>query len=197
MELFIEKARLSFANGLFTASAFEEGSEPKYGADFILAPGSKVYEVQADGKRKPIDIKAAELAVANEAWKGKGQEMLDDFEASKKALRVGNKRKNKNGEIYAGYEGNMYVTAKNKTRPGLYNADKSPVTEEDGVLYSGCYVNVRLSLYPNTKPKTRGVFAGLKGVQFAGHGEAFGGAAKASANEFDDVSEGVDAEDFA
>lgn len=196
MELMITNARVSFANGLFTAQSVEGGG-PKFGADFIIMPDSKVYKIGDDGKKSEISLKEAELEVANEAWKGKGKDMLEDLEASKKAIRNGNKRKNKSGDIYEGYEDRTYITAKNKQRPTLINADRSPVTEEDGVIYSGCYVNVRLSLYANTKPTSKGVFAGLKGVQFSKAGDAFGGGARASADEFDDVSAGSDAEDFA
>ena len=42
----------------------------------------------------------------------------------------------------------------------------------------------------------KGVFAGLKGVQFVKDGDAFGGGAPAAATEFD-VVEGADAADFA
>ena len=196
MELYIANARVSFANGLYKASAFEAGQEEKYGADFIITDTAQVYEVKPDGTKVKTTLKAAELAVANDAWKGKGTTVLEDLEASKKAYRNGNKRKNKNGEVYEGYEGNWYITAKNKTRPTLLDAQRQPVTEEDGTIYSGCYVNVRLSLYANTKPATKGVFAGLKGVQFAGHGDAFGGGGAARADEFD-VVEGATADDIA
>lgn len=201
MKLQVSNARIAFAHGLFKASAFEEGQTPKFGADFILTPTSKVYEITkaADGsvKRTETTMPAAMLAVANEAWKGRGKEMLDDFEASKKSYRNGNKRLDKAGEVYDGYEDAWYVTAKSPTRPSLFDADGTPTSEEDGVIYSGCYVHVSFDLYANTKPKTRGVFAGLTGVKFARDGDAFGGGAKAAAGDFDDLGDGADAGDLA
>lgn len=198
MKLMIQNARVSFANGLFTATALEEGQTKKFGADFIIDDKTTVLEVRADGSKVKTTLKAAELAVANEAKKGKGQEWLDDLEASKKSYRNGNKRKNKSGEVYEGYEGRWYVTAKNATRPTLLDKGRQPVTEEDGVIYSGCYVNVSMDLYANTVPKRQGVFAGLKGVQFAGDGDSFGGGGgTARADEFDEVTEGADADDIA
>lgn len=197
MKLMIQNARVSFANGLYKASAFEAGQAEKFGADFILTDKTTVLEVRADGTKVKTTLKAAELAVANEAWKGKGASMLEDLEASKKAYRNGNKRKNKNGEVYEGYEGNWYITAKNTQRPTLLDKARQPVTEEDGIIYSGCFVNVSIDLYANTKPATKGVFAALKGVQFAGDGEAFGGGGTARADEFDEVTEGADADDIA
>jgi hypothetical protein len=201
MKLQISNTRVAFAHGLFKASAFEEGQTPKYGCDFILTPSSKVYEVTkaADGsiKRTETTLKKAELAVADEAWKGKGKEMLENFEASKKAVRDGNKRLDKSGEVYDGYENSWYVTAKSASRPPLYDAEGNTTTEEDGVIYSGCFVHVSLDLYANTKPKTRGVFAGLTGVRFARDGDAFGGGGKASADDMAGLDGGADAEDLA
>lgn len=189
MKIRISNCRVSFAEQLFNAKAFEEGQTPKYGADFIIMPDSKVETQNADGKWSPITMKAAELQVANEAWKGKGQQMLDDFEASKKSFRNGNKRTNKDGDVYDGYEDRWYVTAKSPTRVTLLGRNKEPVSAEDGIIYSGCRVDVTFDLYANTKPKTRGVFAGLTGVRFRADDEAFGGGRKATADDFDDLSD--------
>jgi hypothetical protein len=196
-QLFITNARISFANGLFEASSLEPNQTPKFGADFILQPDSKVFEIDAQGNRKPTTLKQAELEVATETWKANGAKMLASLEPSKRAVRDGSLRVNKNGDVYDGYEGNTYVTAKSATRPTVIDADKTPLSQSDGRIYSGCYVNVRLDLYGNAVPAKKGVFAGLKGVQFARDGDAFGGGAPARADEFDDVSEGADAADIA
>lgn len=189
--------RLSFANGLFTASSMEEGQQKKYGADFIITPDSKVLLVSADGTKKPTTMAAAMLLEANLGWKGKGAPVLAALEASKKCYRDGSLKLTGTGEARDGYDGNWYVTAKNATRPGTFDAARRPVTQEDGVLYSGCYVNAIVELYSNTQPTKKGVFASLLGVQFVGDGDSFGGGRAAGADEFDDVTEGAGAEDFA
>ena len=195
MKIYISDARTSFANGLFTASAMEDGQTPKFGADFILEPGvSTVFKV-VDGKKVPTTMDAIMLEVANDTWKGKGKAMLDALEASKKCYRNGNTRLKKDGEPYAGYEGNMYVTAKNKSRPTVLNRDKSALTEEDGVIYSGCYVHASIEIYGMSDPKRKGVHATLGGVMFSKDGEAFGGGAPASASDFDDIGD-IGADDF-
>lgn len=196
MKLHLNNVRVSFANGLYKASAFEAGQQEKYGADFILQPDSVVLRVNPDGSKTKTTIKEAELAVATEAWKANGAKMLATLEGSKKSIRDGNKRTNNSGEVYEGYEGNTYVTAKSPTRPLLIDQGRQPVTEDDGVIYSGCYVNAIIELYANTKPATKGVFAGLKGVQFVRDGDSFGGGAPAKADEFDAV-DGAAAGDFA
>ena len=197
MKIMITNARIAFAHGLFTASALEEGQQPKYGADFIIQDDSVVTEIKADKSKVKTTMKEAMLTVANEAWKGKGASMLEDLEASKKCYRNGNKRVNKSGDTYEGFEDHWYVTAKSASRPGTYNRDRSPVTKDDGVIYSGCYVTVIFDLYANTDPKRKGVFAGLTGVQFIKDGDSFGGGGVAKADEFEDLSSGSDAGDLA
>lgn len=197
MKLHLNNVRVSFANGLYKASAMQAGQQEKFGADFILQPDSVVLRVNADGSKTKTTLKDAELAVATEAWKANAGKILASLEDSKKSIRDGSKRVNKAGDLYEGYEGNWYVTAKSPTRPLLVNQHRQPVTEEDGTIYSGCYVNAIVELYANTQPTKKGVFAGLKGVQFVRDGDAFGGGAPAAANEFDDVTEGADAGDFA
>ncbi len=204
IKLKVTNTRVGFAHGLFKASAFEEGQQAKYGADFILTTESKVFKQNADKTWTETTLKAAQLEVANEAWKGKGADVLEDLEASKKAIRNGNKRKNKDGEVYEGYADSTYITAKAATKPKLFdrrpkNADgtENLVTEESGIIYSGCYVNVTFDLYANTKPQFKGVFAGLTGAQFVKDGDSFGGGGSAKADDFDDLGDGADAGDMA
>lgn len=192
MKIMLTNARVSFANGLFNATALEQGQTPKFGADFIIEADTKAYSItETDGQKikKATTMDAAMLAVANEAWKGRGEAMLKTLESSKKSYRDGNLRTNKAGEVYAGYEDCMYVTAKNQVRPGLFDKDgKTQLVEADGRLYSGCYVNVSFDLYAMTDPKKKGVFAKLLGVQFSADGEAFAGGSVSNGDEFEDLA---------
>lgn len=195
MKIRISNCRVSFAEQLFVAKAFEEGQTPKFGADFIIMPDSRVEYQNAEGSWVAITMRAAELQVANDAWKGKGQQMLDDLEASKKAYRNGNKRTNRDGEVYDGYEDTWYVTAKSASRVTILGRNREPITQEDGIIYSGCRVDMTFDLYANTKPKTRGVFAGLTGVRFRADDEAFGGGRKASPDDFENLGDTGDDDD--
>lgn len=195
IKIHIENARLSFANGLFTKSAAVEGAALKYGADFIVDAATKVYLVDPQGKKTPTTLAAAEKLVAADAWKAAGEKMLASLEASKRSVRSGDLKLNKAGEQVPGYAGNQYVTAKSEAQPRLLHRDKTPLTRDDGVLYSGCRVYAIVELYANTAPGKKGVFAGLKGVQFMADDEAFGGGAPASADEFEQLAP-ADAGDF-
>lgn len=195
-KLILVGARISFAEGLFTPKALEDNQTPKYGADFIIEADTKVLLVKADGTKTTTTLKDAELLVAKEAWKGKAETVLESLERSKKAHRNGNFRVNKSGEVYDGYEDKWYVTAKSSRAPTVIDSDKSPLTARDGKPYSGCYVIAHMDIYANGEGTKRGVFAGLTGVQFYKHGDAFGGGAPASVDDFDDLSEGAGADDL-
>lgn len=74
--------------------------------------------------------------------------------------------------------GNWVLTASNQNKPQVLNSTLEPLSEEDGVIYAGCLVNAIVSFYVSKKtPKNpiQRVCANLHKVQFAGHGEAFGG----------------------
>jgi len=81
------------------------------------------------------------------------------------------------------------VSARSKTRPTVLNRDKTPVAEADGVLYGGCYVNALLDVWAQDNAFGKRINATLKGVQFVRDGDAFGGGAPASADDFPDESE--------
>jgi hypothetical protein len=180
-------ARVAFAQQLFQAEAFEEGKTPKFGADFLLTPGSQVVKV-VDGKAVPTTMEAVMQEVANEAWKGKGAQMLASLEASKKCFRNGDLRVTRAGDPYEGYEGIWYVSAKNKRRPTIVDRDgKTPLTEADGRPYSGSYVVAVIEVYAITDPAKKGVHAALMGVQFSKDGDAFSGGGVASPDEFEDL----------
>ena len=83
------------------------------------------------------------------------------------------------GEILAeknsAYKGCYILEANSTKRPVVINRNKSAVAEEDGIIYSGCYVNASLAAAGYTFGKmTKGVKAYLNGVQFVKDGERFG-----------------------
>lgn len=199
----LQNVRLAFAQQLFVPSSVEEGKDPKYGCDSLLVPGHTVVKAVVEGsgenaKTKWVtsDMKSILLEVANDAMKGKGQAWLDALENSKRCYRDGSLRVTKSGDQYEGYEGIWYVAAKNKARPLIVDVNKTPLTQADGKPYSGCYANVLIEVYAITDPKRKGVHASIKGVQFVKDGDAFGGGAPASPDEFDELSDGAAAADL-
>ena len=92
---------------------------------------------------------------------------------------------------YDGFPGNLYVSARSTTRPLVINNDKSPLTEQDGKPYAGCYVNASIELWAQDNNYGKRVNASLRGVQFLRDGDAFAGGGAASEDEFDDISQGA------
>ena len=89
---------------------------------------------------------------------------------------------------YQGYENMWALKASTKKRPLVIDRDKTPLTEEDNVLYAGCFVNAKVSIYAYTNSYGSFVAAQLEAVQFAKDGESFGGGGGASVDDFDDIS---------
>lgn len=89
------------------------------------------------------------------------------------------------------YAGHWYLKATSTHRPGLVNADKSPIAEDDGAFYAGCYARAQIRAYAYDQAGNRGVSFDLQNVQKLRDGEPFSG--RDSAEEaFDAVSGGGD-----
>lgn len=178
MKLSLKNVRLAFPD-LFTAKAFEEGQEPKYGATLLIpAAGSQVKE-----------INAAILSAATEKWGAKAKTTLDSIKNNP------NKYCFQNGDLkedYDGYAGHMSLSAKNAVRPLVLDRDKSPLTQADGRPYAGCYVNASVEIWIQDNKWGKGVRASLRGVQFFKDGDAFSGGAPASEDEFEEHGDDTD-----
>lgn len=105
---------------------------------------------------------------------------------------------------YDGYEGNLVLSANCQggetepecVKPQVFTADRVEVTDSaKNPIYSGCYVNALVEIYADSRFGD-GVFAKLVGIQFDHDGDAFG-TAKAKADDFEAVSNGATADEFA
>lgn len=181
MKIKLSNVRLSFP-GLFRPEPFKPGDPPKYKATFLVEKGSEQHK----------QVEAAILAAAREKWGAKAEKILASIRNNP------NKFCYQDGDTkaYDGYEGNFALAAKNALRPTVIDRDRTPLAEDDGKPYAGCYVNglVDIFAYENSG---NGISASLMGVQFAGDGDAFAGGGVANADDFDDVSTGADADTLA
>lgn len=174
-EIRLNNVRLAFPK-LWTAEPFPGGNDPTpyFSATFILP------------KNHP-QIKALEALMARiaiEKWgPAKGPQVLKAAKAIGKVfLRDGDAKADQDG-----FEGNMFISARSKTRPTTFDNLRAPVTEADGIIYGGCYVNAVISCFAYVKGNN-GLGAGLKGVQFHGKGDAFaGGGTPADEDDFDEI----------
>ena len=182
MKLKLNNVRLAFP-ALFEAKTVNGEGEPAFSAVYLIDP--------TDPQVKTIE--ATMLAVAKEKWGIKGEAQL-------KALRAAGKSCLNDGDLkadYAGFAGMLFLSARGKTRPLVLDADKTPLLPADGKPYAGCYVNATVDVWAMDNSYGKRICASLAGVQFRRDGDAFAGGAGGSADDFDDVSEGADAESLA
>lgn len=172
MKIKLTNVRLSFPE-LFEAKTVNGEGKPAFSASFLLDP--------ADPQVKTIN--AAIEQVARSKWGAKADTLL-------KLMRAQDKLCLHDGDLktYDGYAGNLYVSARNATRPLVIDANKSPLTEQDGKPYAGCYVNASIELWPQDNQFGKRINASLGGVQFLRDGDAFAGGRPADESEFDDLS---------
>jgi len=164
MKVIINNARLSFPS-LFKTEEYGGADTGKYGATFLI-PKSDEATIKA--------IKAAMKEVA-EAEFGKPL-----------PKNLGTCLKDGDDKEYDGYADHYSIKATTKRRPVLVNRDKSPIAEDDGILYAGCYVNASLDIWAMNNQYGKKVLASLNGIQFARDGESFG-ASNDSMDDFDEL----------
>lgn len=177
MKLSIKNVRLAFPV-LFNAKSVNGEGDPAFSASFLL-----------DSKHPQIaEIKKAIDEVGRAKWGQKWEAVKKQMEAADKtALHDGDTKAE-----YAGFEGNFYISARNKVRPLVIDRDKSPLVESDGKPYAGCYVNASIELWAQDNNYGKRINASLRGVQFLKDGDAFAGGGTASEDDFDDIEEADD-----
>jgi hypothetical protein len=168
----LENVRLSYPC-LFTPKAMEEGKEPTFSATFLL-----------DCEKHAKLIAKIESMIERVA--------LDEFKKKiklsdrNKCLHDGNEYPDKEG--YG--DGVMFLRSSNRTRPPVVNRDMSPITEQDGIIYAGCYVNASVRLFAwEHKTGGKGVSASLRAIQFVKDGESFGAGKVDVESEFDSLED--------
>ncbi len=190
MEIMLKNVRIAFIDTLVKADDYKTNGVGngvfRHSATFIYAPGS-----EADKS-----VQAAILQEATNVWGKNAQSMLDDLKGNVQKYCVQKNKKDSKGEIYDGFEGQLSIGAHRQKKDGaplLLHKNRDPatgkaqvLTGEEGVIYAGCYVNAKISIYAQSG-KNSGIRAGLLAVQYAGEGDSFGGAGRAKADEFDSI----------
>jgi hypothetical protein len=180
----VKNARLAFPD-LFTPSAFEEGAIPKYGCTLLIPktnPQAKELLEAAKRVARQAFGKAAETMIKK--W--------DSVDAKTAPVR--------DGDIVRpdsdGFEDAYFLSAKRVTKPLLMDQAKNKLTEDHGILYSGCYVYASVEIYAS-KGKNPGVFVELRWVQKFRDGDAFTGGTPVSQSEIDEIEDlSVDSDDL-
>lgn len=185
----LNNVRCSFPN-LFKGTQFNGEGKFRCGSSLIITPDHPQLG----------QVNAAIEQAAKEKWKDKAAARLNGARKKGKVSLADGDDKAK----YDGYAGNFILSANCKggdteaecDKPTVYDTARNVITEPGKCpIYSGCYVNALVEFYADDRFGD-GVFCKLVGIQFHKDGDAFG-SARATADDFDDVSSGADAEEFA
>ncbi len=188
--IMLKGVRLSFAQGLVKASTVPGAgadAKPKWNCGLILDPDHP----------QLAEIKKIQERVAKDKWKDKGKAIHDALEKKDRlALHDGDGKPS-----YDGYPGNFFLSpnADENKRPTMLDGSKNNLDEKAvaRVLYSGCYVNASIELWAQDNQFGQRINSQLRGIQFLRDGDAFGSGGSASEDEFEAVTDGADAGDFA
>ena len=153
MKVMLKNVRLSFPS-LFKTEEYNGVDTEKFAATFLI-PKSDTKTVAS--------VEQAYQAVLVEKY---GQGKIP--KGFKTPLVDGDDKE------YQGYQDHYSIKASTKKRPTLVNRDKTPIVEEDGILYGGCYVNASIDLWVMDNSYGKKVLASLNAIQFVKDGEAFG-----------------------
>lgn len=154
----------------------DPNENPKYRASFLLDPKDDAHKVQI----KAINAEINRLI--KEMWGEAPHKMVQD------CFGKGENARNRDGEIYGGYEGMWFVSALNDKRPLLMDKTGTHLTPEQvaQMMYAGCYVHAQVNFWCQDNTHGRAIRCSLGGVVFARDGEAFssGGATE---DDFADI----------
>lgn len=93
------------------------------------------------------------------------------------------------------YEGMYYINCSSKRKPQVVDRQVQPILD-DSEIWSGCWANVSIAVFPFEVPENKGVSFGLNNVQKVKEGERLGGAPNADeefeAMDDDDAGFGID-----
>ena len=194
MPTMLKNVRIAFCNSLHKPEQVNGEGQYRRDAVFLIAKD----DPQAAMLEKVIDE-----AIAAK-WPDPKKRAPIEAELRKKdriALRDGEDKADK----YDGFAGHWALSANGKggdtpEEAGavvLLDQFKNPLTVASGKPYAGCYVNASVEVWVQDNQWGKRVNCTLRGVQFVRDGDAFGGGAPASADEFETVTDGTTADDFA
>ena len=163
-KIHLKNVRLSFPS-LFKKAVFN-GQEGKYEGTFLIDKKDEATKTKIDAAIKALLVDA-KIKVASD----------------KICLKDGDEVE------YDGYSGNWSLKASNSNRFTIIDRDKTPLTNDDGILYAGCYVDAIVEFWAQNNNYGKRINANLLGVRFLKDGEPFGSGPIDVTEEFEDLDE--------
>lgn len=164
----LNNVRLSFPS-IFKRSEFN-GESGKFEATFLLNKETQSDQIEKLEAAIEAAIKEAKIKVPSDKRCLKDG---DDFE-------------------YDGYAGHVAFKASTNKRPTIIDRDKSPLVEDDGKPYAGCYVNAVVDIWIQNNNFGKRANSNLFGIQFFKDGESFGAGDIDVTDDFEDIDDDFD-----
>ena len=178
------RVRLAFP-ALFKAEKVGVDGDPRFSAAFPIDPSGS--------NAKLLDKTITEVATAK--WGPKADTILADIIDRRKCC-FAKRPLSKNGDVYGGFQGMYTLNASNQSRPGVFNRDASMLTEADGVVYAGCYVDAEIDIWAQDNSWGQRINATLRYVQFRAAADAFSGPPPVDPSSIQPIAEGAEADDL-
>jgi hypothetical protein len=179
----LDKVRVSFPT-LWEAEAMKPGDRPAFSAKFLMP-------IDSEGKAALMGaIKKVAMAKWGDNWK----KVYAELKAKDRIfLTKGDDKTDDSGATMEGYAGQLVIGARSYVRPTVVDRNpKRRLTEEDGKIYSGCFVNAFVAIWAQTGEYGKRINCQLQGLQFDGDGDAFGGGKAADPSVFDSLADEFD-----
>ncbi len=157
----LKNVRLSFPS-VFKKSVYD-GKEGKYEATFLIPKSNKEL-------KKSLDIAIAKYIA----------EAKIKIAPDKICLKDGDEIE------YDGYADHWAIKASNSKRPNVFHKDGSSLTDEDGVIYAGCWVYAIVDFWVQNNKYGKRLNANLYGIRFVKDDEPFGAGPIDVSDEFDE-----------
>lgn len=178
--VFLSNVRLSFPHLTEPQVNRNDPSKPPtYNADLILSESHPDW----------IKFTQRYATLAQEKFKENAQAVMQMIQNDRKSRCFGNgaeKVNTKTFQVYSGYAGNLFISAKSTNKPQIIQADGKPIDGNNTMLYrdltskmyAGCRVNVAIKPWIQVANREKGYGNGVRcdliAIQFAADDEPFG-----------------------
>lgn len=166
----LKNVRLSFPS-VFKKSVYD-GKEGKFEATFLIPKSNKELKKQLDTAIAKY-IAEAKIKIAPD----------------KLCLKDGDEIE------YDGYADHWALKASNAKRPTVLNREGTPITDEDGIIYAGCWVYAIIDFWVQNNKYGKRLNANLYGIKFFKDDAPFGAGPIDVSDDFDDFDD-IDEDDM-
>jgi len=152
---------------VFVAKGFQD-SEPKFSSVIILKEGTPAYKQAKDA-----------VSALHNQYQNEGGKKIQDHMIT---LKEGNPE-------FVSEKDALVFKASSKKRIPVINRDKTPIVQEDDLIYSGVIVNASVEFWIQDNQFGKRINCFLNGIQRVSDGIRMGGSSIDAVDEFEELDE--------